>query len=192
MRATGPGQPALLLLDILDILQELGVPSAIVGALAVSYYGVPRSTVDADAAIWLQGTGKNATDIQGAMVDAGYEATLSRGESDDPISAVLIIEDSLGNAVDLLIGVRGMDPNAVERCLTTSMLNSIVRVIGAEDLIAMKLFAGGPQDVMDVRGILQVWRERLDRNLLKKVTRLYGADVLETLKTLDKEPPLDG
>jgi hypothetical protein len=56
----------------------------------------------------------------------------------------------------------------------------------------MKLFAGGPQDVMDVRGILQVWRERLDRNLLKKVTRLYGADVLETLKTLDKEPPLDG
>jgi hypothetical protein len=192
MRATGPGQPALLLLDIFDILQELGVPSAIVGALAVSYYGVPRSTVDADAAIWLQGTGKNANDIQGAMVDAGYEARLSRGESDDPISAVLIIEDSLGNAVDLLIGVRGMDPNAVERCLTTPMLNSIVRVIGAEDLIAMKLFAGGPQDVMDVRGILQVWRERLDRNLLKKVTRLYGADVLETLKTLDKEPPLDG
>ena len=54
----------------------------------------------------------------------------------------------------------------------------------------MKLFAGGPQDVMDVRGILQVWRERLDVDLLRRVAQLYGTDVLEALNSLLEEVPL--
>src|SRR5689334_23111930 len=97
MRAQGPGQPAPLLLDILDILQKLDVPSAIVGALAVSYHGVPRASVDADAAIFLQGTGKNAGDVQSALIDAGYEVRFSPGEFDDPIAGVLIVEDAYEN-----------------------------------------------------------------------------------------------
>jgi hypothetical protein len=32
-------------------------------------------------------------------------------------------------------------------------------MIGVEDLIAMKLFAGGIQDIEDVRGILDVSRD---------------------------------
>jgi hypothetical protein len=187
VRVAGAGQPALLLLDILDILQQLGVPAAIVGALAVSYHGVPRSSVDADAAIWLQGTGKNAVDVQNALAASGYKVRLSCGESDDPIAGVLIIEDDYGNVVDLLIGIRGMDPDAQTRCVSSALLEYPVRIIGAEDLVGMKLFAGGPQDVSDARGILRTSRESLDFDLLHKVAQRYGADVLLKLNSLLKE-----
>ena len=51
MRPTGPGQAAHLLLDVVDVLNELCIPYALAGALAASYYGVPRSTSDADTSI---------------------------------------------------------------------------------------------------------------------------------------------
>jgi hypothetical protein len=187
MRASGPGQPALLLLDILDILENLGVPAAIVGALAVSYYGVPRSSIDADAAIWLQDSGKSAAEVQSALTRAGYKPQLRLGDIDDPIAAVLTTEDGFGNVADLLIGIRGMDPSAQLRCTESILLDSPVRIIGAEDLVAMKLFAGGPQDVLDAQGILKVWKERLDPQLLRKLAENYGTDVLQLLDTLTTE-----
>jgi len=49
-----------------------------------------------------------------------------------------------------------MSRNAVSRCVEESLLDSMVRIIGAEDLVAMKIFAGGVQDLIDVRGILKV------------------------------------
>ncbi len=54
MGTTGPGQPGHLLLDLVDILDELAIPYALIGAFAVSFHGVPRYTADADAMIWLK------------------------------------------------------------------------------------------------------------------------------------------
>jgi hypothetical protein len=184
MRATGPSQPALLLLDVLDILQGHGIPHAIVGALAVSYYGVPRASIDADAAIWLQGTGRDAGDLKNALAGAGYTVKLRRGDIDDPIAAVIAIEDAYGNAADLLIGIRGMAPDVQTRCVTSVLFDTPVRIMGAEDLVAMKVFAGGPFDLADVRGIFQVSGESLNIDLLRKSARGYGKQALETLTKL--------
>ena len=112
------------------------------GAFAVSFHGLPRFTNDADASVWLQGTGKTAENLRDAFAEAGYRVELKRGDFDDPITGVLIIEDRHRNRVDLILGIRGMDPAAVERSVMTSLLGAALRVIGVEDLIAMKLFAG--------------------------------------------------
>jgi hypothetical protein len=173
-----------LLLDIIDILGELGVPCAVVGALAVSYHGIPRSTTDADATIWLSGTGKSAQDVCDKLVNTGYQAKLSRGDVDDPISGVIAVHDVHDNRADLLIGVRGMDPDVRSRCASTALLDSPVSIIGAEDLIAMKVFAGGPQDLEDVRGILQVSGELLNMDLLHELARRYGTDAATSLSSL--------
>jgi hypothetical protein len=190
MRVDGPSQPARLLLDVIDRLNEIGISYAVVGAFAVACYGIPRFTGDADGIAWLKDSGITAEQLRDRIAAAGYHVTLRRGDFEDPITLSIRVDDEFKNRLDLLLGVRGMDPDAVGRCLNTQMLDSMVRVIGAEDLIAMKLFAGGPQDVMDVRGILQVWRERLDPDLLQRVTRRYGTDVLETLNKLLEEFPL--
>jgi hypothetical protein len=74
-----------------------------------------------------------------------------------------------------------MDPEAANRWISSRILGMPVRIAGAEDLIAMKLFAGGPTNLNDVKGILQVSGEHLDRNLLDQLARGYGIDVKRKL-----------
>ena len=87
----------------------------------------------------------------------------------DPISGVVVLEDPYHNRMDLILGIRGMDPNALRRCVNAALLDSSVRIIAAEDLIAMKIFAGGTQDLEDVRGIFHV--SGRDMNLLRNLAR---------------------
>ena len=53
MRAKESGQSPLLLLDVIDVLRALQIPYAIIEALAASYYGAVRASLDADALIAL-------------------------------------------------------------------------------------------------------------------------------------------
>lgn len=55
MRTTAPGQSALLLLDVISMLNERHIPYAVIGAFAASFYGMVRASVDADAVISIQG-----------------------------------------------------------------------------------------------------------------------------------------
>ena len=82
-----------------------------------------------------------------------------------------------------------MDPEAVSRCVTASLLDSSVRIIAGEDLIAMKIFAGGFKDTEDVQGILEVSGHLLNLDLLRKLARRYGVHVAQTLEELLKEIP---
>ena len=187
MRATGPGQPAHLLLDVVERLTHLGIPYAIVGAFAVSFHGIPRSTNDADAAIWLKGTGTAEEHLKVHFDRTGFRTELRPGDFDDPISGAFIVEDVHGNRVDLVLGVRGMDPEAAGRCVAATLMDASGKIIAAEDLIAMKIFAGGIQDLEDVRGILQVSGKQLDLNLLKNLARRYGVEVVRTLDAILSE-----
>ena len=187
MNVTGPDQPAHLLLDIIDTFPELGVSYAVAGGFAVSYHGVPRATTDADAAIWLSDSGGSLQDVCDKLVACGYRTKLSRGDLEDPIQTVIVVEDAHENKADLLIGVRGMDPGAPRRSVSTKLLGSPVLILGAEDVVAMKVFAGGPQDLIDARGILQVSGEKLNMDLLLKLARRYGADAVRTLDQLLNE-----
>jgi hypothetical protein len=184
MKATGPDQSAQLLLDITDFLRRVGVLYAIVGAFAVSFYGIPRSTADGVATIWLSGTGKSAKDVCDELVKTGYQAMLNRGDLEDPIQGVIVIEDDYENKADLLIGVRGMAPQVGARCISTTLLDSQVTIIGADDLVGMKVFAGGPQDLEDVRGILQVSGSVLNVELLRGLAARYGTEATAALDKL--------
>ena len=59
-----------------------------------------------------------------------------------------------------------------------------LRVISREDFIAMKCFAGRPQDIADARLALGMRDEPIELDLLRRITRRYGraaSDVLEQL-----------
>jgi hypothetical protein len=189
MRTTGPGQPEFLLLDVLDLLREARLPAAVAGGFAVSYHGVPRATRDADAVVWLRGSGIDPEELSRRLRAGGFEVILRHGDPGDPIGASLRITDSHGNSVDLLIEVRGMDPGAPSRTVEAPFLDDRVRLLGAEDLIAMKLFAAGPVDIEDVRAILQVSGPRLDLPLLR-LARRYGPEEEKALDALLREAGL--
>jgi hypothetical protein len=121
---------------VVDLLNSFGIPYAVVGAFAVACYGVPRFRDD--GVIWMKDTGKTLDELKDHFIASGYRTQLRRGDIDDPILQSIRIEDAFENRVDLLAGVRGMDPGAVHRCFTAPILDCLVRVIAAEDLIGMK------------------------------------------------------
>ena len=182
MRATGPGQSLLLLLDVVAILDELSIEYGVVGALAASVYGTIRATTDADAVV--SATQSKLAGLEKVFRKADLRAKLRRGDSDDPIPALLAISDQFGNRVDLLGGLRGLDPEAFERTIAVPFSGTTLRIIGREDFIAMKCFAGGPLDIADVQEAIRVADRPIDLDLVRRITRRFGrpaADALESL-----------
>ena len=182
MRTDGPGQSALLMLDVADVLENHGVGYAVVGAMAAAVHGMVRASLDADAVVMLQV--REAAGLRRSLDDAGLSAALRIGDHDDPIPALLEVQDTYGNRVDLLVGLRGLDPQALSRTRQVAFADSTLRVIGREDFIAMKAYAGGPQDLADARAVIAVDRESLDLELLRGLAARFGREAARSVELL--------
>lgn len=181
MRASGPGQSLLLLLDVVDLLKIHHVDYAVIGAMAASFHGVVRASLDADAILSM--TVQSLTPLQNHFKKAGFKTTLRKGNFEDPIAGVLAVSDVHDNRVDLLVGIKGFDPDAFIRAKSASFQGTKLRMIGLEDFIAMKIFAGGVQDASDAQKAIAVSADSLDRPLLEKLVRRYGKKYEKVLRT---------
>ena len=183
MRTRGPGQSPLLMLDVAGVLAKEEVEYAVIGAMAASIHGSIRATTDTDALVSVSPA--KLARLQKALKKARFDTDLRHGDADDPISALLAVTDKHGNRVDLLAGLRGLDSGAFSRSITVPFLGSSIRVIGREDFIAMKCFAGGPLDIADARSALKAAKEQIDLDLLRRLTRRFGraaADAFEQVR----------
>jgi hypothetical protein len=182
VRTTGPGESALLLLDAVDVLVTEGVDYAVVGAMAGSVHGIVRASFDADAVLSL--AAQRASELERRFKAAGFQTTLRRGDPDDPIGALLSLSDAFENRVDLLIGLRGLEPAAFSRAIELTFERTALRVIGLEDFIAMKVFAGGPQDLADARAAIATGSRAVDLALLRRLAIRYGGATPAELEKL--------
>lgn len=184
MRAKGSGQSVLLLLDVIHVLNALHVPYAIVGAFAASFYGVVRASMDADAVISLHASPVSVSALQEKLHGAGVKSAYRKGDIGDPVGGVIAVEDRFHNKVDLLLNIQGMTEAIFSRTIEAGFMNTRVRVVGLEDFIAMKLFAGGPKDVQDAIGVLGVSSQRVRLPLLKQLARSYGKETVQRLHSV--------
>jgi len=182
MRASAPGQSALLMADVAELLAKQGVRYAVIGAMAAAVHGVVRASLDADAVVTLQV--QEARALRQSLIEAGHEARLRVGDVDDPIPALLEVRDRHGNRVDLLIGLRGMDPEALNRTRQVSFAGTTLEIIGREDFVVMKAFVGGPLDLADARAVMDLDHSSLDRDLLRRLAQRFGRDTVTALETL--------
>ena len=182
MRATRSGESALLLLDVIDLLADQNIEYAVVGALAASIHGAVRASMDADVLLSVETQrGKN---LEGGLKAAGFRTELTRGDFEDPIPGLLKVSDSFGNRVDLLLGLKGTEPQAFSRVVEVPFQGSSLKFIGREDFIAMKVFAGGPVDLIDAKRAICAAGNSLDLDLLRRVAQRYGRDASESLERL--------
>jgi predicted nucleotidyltransferase len=170
------------MLDVAERLEARGVRYAVIGAMAAAVHGVVRASLDADAVVAL-GV-REAQDLRQALVDAGFTTTLRVGDPDDPIPALLAVTDSFGNRVDLLVGLRGMDPGVHDRTRPVALMGSLLQVVGREDFVAMKAFAAGPLDLADARAVLATYRESIDLELLRRLAQRFGRATAATMEAL--------
>ena len=95
-----------------------------------------------------------------------------------------MITDSPGQSAQLLLGIRGMDSAAFSRTVLAPLLGTSVRMIGIDDFVAMKIFAGAARDLDDVRGVLRVSRDSIRLDLVKQLTAQYGLREISILEEL--------
>lgn len=182
MKTRRAGESALLLLDAIEVLASEAVDYAVIGAMAASVHGVLRASMDADAVLSI--TTQQLGQLEERFKAAGFGTALRRGDMDDPIGAVLALTDSFGNRVDLLVGLRGLENAAFQRAIDVPFQGTILRVVGVEDFIAMKVFAGGPQDIADARYALAAAKGAIDRDLLTRLAARYGRQASSELNKL--------
>lgn len=169
--------------ELHEALDHRRLRHALIGAFAASAWGTPRATQDID---WLADVPSAAR--PGLTEDfrkLGYDAEWRTGGQDDPIPELLRLYPRnayRGMRVDVLLALRAFDREALSRAAKVAVGKFRIPTICAEDLIAMKLSAGGYVDIMDVQGILRVQAGRLDGELLEiSCRRLH---VLTELKRL--------
>jgi hypothetical protein len=179
MRTSGPGQSAKLLLDVVEILRLEKVDYAVIGAMAASVHGIVRASLNADAVLSL--ALEQLRELEKQFKTARFNTQLRSGGLDDPIAGLLKVSDAFENRVDLLVGLRGLETAAFARALDIPFLGASLRVIGREDFIAMKLFAGGPLDIDDARRAISA-TDSLDTALLHRLANQFGADTALALR----------
>jgi hypothetical protein len=182
VRTKGPGESSLLLLDAVALLADEAVSYAVIGAMAAAVHGAIRASLDADVVLSVDPAGLRQ--LERRFVAAGFHTQLRQGDSQDPVPAVLTLGDPHGNRVDLLAGLRGLEPAAFSRALTVPFQGETLRVIGREDFVAMKIFAAGPKDLTDARAAIRIAGESLDLKLLRQLAQRYGRSTLAALEEM--------
>ena len=185
MRAKGSGESTLLLLDAMDTLHGLRIPYVVIGALAASFHGLVRGSQDADALISLSSQA-DVKALRDTLQKAGLHSTYQRGDPEDPIAGTIHVEDRVGNRVDLLMGIRGVGEAVFARAVDATVMKTRIRVVGLEDFLAMKIFAGSPKDLADASGVLHVSGDQVNQALLNELVQPYGKSALRTLGSLMK------
>ena len=142
-------------------LEGQGVISALIGGAALAAHGIARSTVDADL---------YTADVR--VLDPsfwkGFEPPeITRGDADDPLAGVARWNAS--DPVDLVVGRGRLAAEIVARRRWIESEGAKLPIVEAPDLILLKLLAGGPQDLLDVRLLLHAdpdgWRSKVEERL---------------------------
>lgn len=187
MKINGPGESTILLLKIIKLLNKLNLPYAVIGAFAASFYGHVRASLDADAVISFEGQNEKLDGLFESLKKEGLKVELRQGDISDPVRGVINILDKFSNSVDLLTGIRGMNPDLFKRAVKASFLDAEIRIVCVEDFIAMKIYGGGPQDIEDVKHVLALQKKKVKMPLLKQLTLGYGKKELSRLKQILKD-----
>lgn len=132
-------------------LHAASVPCALIGAAALAAAGVPRSTYDIDL---LTTDPRVLRDEMWAGLRAsGILVDIRRGDPDDPLAGVVRFERGDDRPVDLIVGRHGWQDEIVRRAAQAGPAPAVVR---PPDLVLLKLYAGGDQDLWDVRALLDL------------------------------------
>lgn len=141
-----------LLARVSQSLRAAGIPYALIGASALTIYGVNRSTLDVDLfAVDPTCLDRHAWDLLAAE---GISVEVRKGDPDDPLAGVVRFEVPIELPVDLVVGKYVWQRKMIKRAGTAIFAGVEVPVLGGADLILLKLYAGGPQDAWDIQQIL--------------------------------------
>ncbi len=167
--------------SLVEWLDSENVQGLVIGGVAVSLLGRPRTTRDVDAVIWLADS----------RLDGFFQAARNHGfetRIKDPLtfaraSRVLLMHHTASAIdVDVALGALPFEKAAIDRGRKLVLDDLVLPLPRSEDLIVMKAVAHRPRDAADVEGLLQA-RGNIDRQYVRKIVAEF-AQALETPELL--------
>jgi hypothetical protein len=151
-------------LDLQAFASARGWKCCVIGGLAVQRWGEPRQTRDVDITL-LSGIGGEErfvdpilTHYRGRLPDTRRFALERR---------VVLIETADRVPIDISLGGLPYESRVVERASAFAIEPNLTLITcSGEDLVVLKVFAGRPQDWLDVEGILVRQGAHLNRQLV--------------------------
>ncbi|HEY2987130.1 MAG TPA: DUF6036 family nucleotidyltransferase [Candidatus Binatia bacterium] len=169
------------------IALEVPIRFALIGGLGVSAWGAVRATEDIDLLADSEPSPLRDVKLRGRLQtyleEKGCVAEWRFGDSDDPVPLLLGLKlprHAAGVAADVLWAHKRWQREALSRTVALKVSQMEIFVLHPEDLILMKLDAGGPQDLLDVERLLSNAPDQLNlKSLQKKAASLRLGEILD-------------
>ncbi|MFZ1475357.1 MAG: hypothetical protein WBE17_10665, partial [Anaerolineae bacterium] len=150
--------------------EEAGVPSVVIGGLAVSAWGEPRLTRDADLKVLAR------RDERGRILELVSDFTPLHADPDEAFRrhGIAFFQDPAGTRVDVMLAETTFDETAIGRARVMELKPGlVVRVCSPEDLIVYKMVSLRTKDRVDVEGIIKRQGNRLDDRYVENWLHLF-------------------
>lgn len=171
-----------VLQDLITWFEKSEVKAVIIGGIAVSLLGKPRTTQDIDALILLEQDEWAKFFNLGKQF--GFQARISNALQFAKKNRVLLMQHSSGIDLDLSFGALPFEEESVSRRKFVKLGKLKLPLPTPEDLIIMKAVAHRPKDLIDIEMILAA-HPKLDKKRIKKWVHEF-AEVLENPE-IDKD-----
>lgn len=118
----------------------------------MAVHGVARSTIDLDLLV----TAAECLDplMWAPLSGRGITVDVRPGGHDDPLAGVVRLSPSTPLPIDVVVGKWRWQADIIARARDAAVHGVTVPVATAADLVLLKLYAGGPQDLWDVEQLL--------------------------------------
>ena len=176
-----------ILADVLDTLNDLGIPYMVVGSYASNYWGRPRMTHDADLVVEL--AVDQATDLAQRLADEFYAPDFVLQEAVEQGDHFNAIHLKTSFKIDFWLRKQtAYEKSCFSRRLQGTMFGRTIWLTSAEDIILSKLLWYQMSPVLDrqLRDVLEVYEiqhQDLDMAYLEQwARRLEVFDLFDRIR----------
>ena len=154
-------------------LRELGTPAMVIGGIAVIARGVPRQTVDIDAAVWAEGLDLDR--LVGVLARHDIDA-----RADDAVAfarerqVLLLRHRPSGTPLDVSLAWLPFERAALERAEPFDFAGVVIKVAQAEDLVIYKAVAWRERDRSDIERLLLRHGHVVDLARIRTLVRQFA------------------
>lgn len=158
-----PATSLALAEQVADTARRLGFESALIGAAALAVHRYTRGTEDIDLAVSID-PHRELVALGNALAACGLQSRIRLPDDEDPLGGVLTVwvsVDEEGQPADVVEVVNFHNPGRIARNPASAAIarahplpDSALRCVMIEDLVALKLYAGGLMDHADIVQLL--------------------------------------
>lgn len=161
--------------EIHQLLKKMGTAYAIIGGMAVQFWGEPRLTQDVDMTV--------AVPVEDSEFFVREVLKIFKPRIENALdfavqNRVLLIRASNGCPMDISLGLPGYEDEVMRRSIAYQVApRKTIHICSAEDLIIHKAIASRPQDIRDIESVVYRQRDMLDEGYIRQWLKEF-ADIL--------------